>query len=142
MLLSNVFSDMFSDMFPASMVGRVEPSTRAHGLMSCDVQEFDDHYVIDMELAGFRKEDIKAELKDGYLTIKAERNSNRDRKDENGRMLRSERFMGTCQRTFYVGEAIEKENVSAAFEDGVLRLSIPRIVETPKIEESHRIAIQ
>ena len=142
MLLSNVFSDMFSDMFPTSMIGRTEPPTRGHGLMSCDVQEFDDHYVIDMELAGFRKEDIKAELKDGYLTIKAERSNNRDHKDENGRMLRSERFMGTCQRTFYVGDQIEKENVSAAFEDGVLRLCIPRIVETPKIEESHRIAIQ
>ena len=141
MLLSNVFSDMFSDMFPAPVMGRIDPPARAHGLMSCDVQEFDDHYVIDMELAGFRKEDIKAELKDGYLTIKAERNANRDQKDENGRMLRSERFMGTCQRTFYVGEAIEKENVSAAFEDGVLKLSIPKLIENPKLEERHRIAI-
>ena len=142
MLLSNVFSDMFSDMFPAPVMGRMDPHARAHGLMSCDVQEFDDHYAIDMELAGFRKEDINAELKDGYLTIKAARNANHDQKDEGGRMLRSERFTGTCQRTFYVGEAIEKENVSAAFEDGVLKLSIPKLIETPKIEESHRIAIQ
>ena len=142
MLLSNVFSDMFSDMFPTPMTGRFESPARAHGLMSCDVQEFDDHYVIDMELAGFRKEDIKAELKDGYLTVKAERNADRSRKDDGGRMLRSERFTGTCQRTFYVGERIEKENVSASFEDGVLRLSIPRIAETPRIEEGHRIAIQ
>ena len=142
MLLSNVFSDMLSDMFPAPMMGRFEPPTRAHGLMSCDVKEFDDHYVIDMELAGFRKEDIKAELKDGYLTIKAERGDERSHQDDGGRVLRSERFTGTCQRTFYVGEQIEKENVSAAFEDGVLRLSIPRIAETPRIEEGHRIAIQ
>ena len=142
MLLSNVFSDMFSDMFPATVMGRMDPPARSHGLMSCDVQEFDDHYVIDMELAGFRKEDIKAELKDGYLTIKAERNTSREQKDEGGRMLRNERFMGSCQRTFYVGDQIEKESVSAAFEDGVLKLSIPKIVETPKIEESHRIAIQ
>ena len=142
MLLSNVFSDMFSDMFPAPMTGRFESSARAHGLMSCDVQEFDDHYVIDMELAGFRKEDIKAELKDGYLTVKAERSADHSRKDDGGRMLRSERFTGTCQRTFYVGERIEKENVSASFEDGVLSLSIPRIAETPRIEEGHRIAIQ
>ena len=142
MLLSNVFSDMFSDMFPTTMMGRVEPASRMNGLMSCDVHEFDDHYTIDMELAGFHKEDIKAELKDGYLTIKAERGANNEEKDEGGRVLRSERFMGTCQRTFYVGEQIQKENVSAAFEDGVLKLSIPKAVPQPKIEESHLIAIQ
>ena len=140
MLLSNVFSDMFSDMFPTPVFPRTEPS-RAHSLMSCDVQEFDDHYVIDMDLAGFRKEDIKAELKEGYLTIKAERSASRDAQ-EAGRMIRSERFMGTCQRTFYVGEQVNQENVSAAVEDGVLRLSIPKIVEQPKVEESHYIAIQ
>ena len=142
MLLSNVFSDMFSDMFSVPMLGRVEPTARAQSLMSCDVQEYDDHYTIDMDLAGFRKEDIKADLKDGYLTIKAERSAKNDQKDDGGRVLRSERFMGTCQRTFYVGDAIEKENVSAAFEDGVLKLSIPKIVEQPKIEQSHYIAIQ
>ena len=142
MLLSNVFSDMFSDIFPTPMLGRTDSPARAHGLMSCDVQEFDDHYVIDMELAGFRKEDIKADLKDGYLTVKAERNADRARKDEGGRVLRSERFTGTCQRTFYVGDQIEKESVRAAFEDGVLRLTIPKAVETPKLEEGHQIAIQ
>ena len=140
MLLSNVFSDMFSDMFPAPAFPRMEAS-RAHSLMSCDVQEYDDHYAIDMDLAGFRKENIKAELKDGYLTVKAERSANRDAQ-EAGRTIRSERFMGTCQRTFYVGDQVRQENVSAAFEDGVLRLSIPRIVEQPKVEESHYIAIQ
>ena len=140
MLLSNVFSDMFSDMFPAPMLGRMEPS-RPQSLMSCDVQEFDDHYVIDMELAGFRKEDIKAELKDGYLTIKAERSAKRDAQDA-GRTIRSERFVGTCQRTFYVGEQVRQESVSAAFEDGVLRLSIPKIVDQPMVEESIYIAIK
>ena len=142
MLLSNVFSDMLSDMFPVPATGRFEPPARAHGLMSCDVREFDDHYVIDMELAGFRKEDIGAELKDGYLTVRAERDASHDAADDGGRVLRSERFRGTCQRTFYVGDQIEKESVRAAFEDGVLRLTIPKVVETPKIEESHRIAIQ
>ena len=142
MLLSNVFSDMLSDMFPTPSMGRFDPPPRANGLMSCDVREFDDHYVIDMELAGFRKEDIGAELKDGYLTVRAERDAASDTKDDGGRMLRSERFTGACRRTFYVGDAIEKENISAAFEDGVLHLTIPRVDRTPKIEESHRIAIQ
>ena len=137
MLLTNVFSDMFSDMFSVPTFGR--ETVRPNALMSCDVHEFDDRYVIDMELAGFRKEDIKAELRDGYLTIKAERTAN---EQADGRVLRSERFVGTCQRTFYVGEQVKQEDVSAAFEDGVLHVSIPKIVEQPKIEENHYIAIQ
>ena len=137
MLLTNVFSDMFSDMFSAPMFER--ETVRPHGLMSCDVHEYDDRYVIDMELAGFRKEDIKAELRDGYLTIKAERAA---QEQTDGRTLRSERFVGTCQRTFYVGDQVKQENVSAAFEDGVLHVSIPKIVEQPKLDEGHYIAIQ
>lgn len=139
MLLSNVFSDMFDDMFgmPA-----VRPGAQTSRMMSCDVSEYDDHYELDMELAGFKKEDIKAELKDGYLTIKAERAANNDHKDEGGRMVRSERFVGTCQRTFYVGDHVRREDVSAAFEDGVLRLSIPKKTEVPQVEESHYISIQ
>lgn len=136
MLLSNVFSDMFDDMFP-TMNARVQ----APRMMTCDVKEYGDHYELDMELAGFRKEDIKAELKDGYLTIKAERSNVKDESDE-GRVIRSERFTGTCQRTFYVGEHVRREDVSAAFEDGVLKLSIPKQVEQPKVEENHYIAIQ
>lgn len=137
MLLTNVFSDMFSDMFPTPSFAR--ETARPNGLMSCDVHEFDDRYVIDMELAGFRKEDIKAELRDGYLTIKAERTA---QEQADGRVLRSERFVGTCQRTFYVGDQVKQEDVSAAFEDGVLHVSIPKIVEQPKLEENHYIAIQ
>ena len=135
MLLSNVFSDMFDDMFPTT-------ARQSNGLMSCDIKEYGDHYELDMELAGFRKEDIKAELKDGYLTIKAERHSDNTQNDTSGRVIRSERFAGTCQRTFYVGDHVKRENVSAAYEDGVLKLSIPKKVEQPKVDESHFIDIQ
>ena len=138
MLLSNVFSDMFDDMFPTTSAR----TASGNGMMSCDVKEFGDHYELDMELAGFRKEDIKAELKDGYLTIKAERHTSKDDSDANGRVVRSERFMGTCQRTFYVGDHVKREDVSAAYEDGVLRLSIPKKVEQPKVDVSHLIDIQ
>ena len=138
MLLSNVFSDMFDDMFPTTSAR----SASGNGMMSCDVKEFGDHYELDMELAGFRKEDIKAELKDGYLTIKAERHSTKDQNDANGRVIRSERFMGTCQRTFYVGDHVKREDVSAAYEDGVLRLNIPKKVEQPKVDVTHLIDIQ
>lgn len=135
MLLSNVFSDMFDDMFPTT-------ARQSNGLMSCDIKEYGDHYELDMELAGFRKEDIKAELKDGYLTIKAERHSDNTQNDASGRVIRSERFAGTCQRTFYVGDHVKRENVSAAYEDGVLKLSIPKKVEQPKVDENHFIDIQ
>ena len=138
MLLSNVFSDMFDDMFPTTGAR----SASGNGMMSCDVKEFGDHYELDMELAGFRKEDIKAELKDGYLTIKAERHTTKDENDANGHVIRSERFMGTCQRTFYVGDHVKREDVSAAYEDGVLRLNIPKKVEQPKVDANHLIDIQ
>ena len=138
MLLSNVFSDMFDDMFP--MTGARVP--QGNGMMSCDVKEFADHYELDMELAGYRKEDIKAELKDGYLTIKAERHADNSQNDASGRVIRSERFAGTCQRTFYVGDHVKREDVSAAYVDGVLKLSIPKKVEQPKVDESHFIDIQ
>ena len=138
MLLSNVFSDMFDDMFPTTSAR----TASGNGMMSCDVKEFGDHYELDMELAGFRKEDIKAELKDGYLTIKAERHTSKDDSDANGRVVRSERFMGTCQRTFYVGDHVKREDVSAAYEDGVLKLNIPKKVEQPKVDVTHLIDIQ
>ena len=141
MLFSNVFSDMFDDMFNTPMTG-ARKSVVAQPVMGCDVHEFGDHYELYMDLAGFRKENIKAELKDGYLIIKAERSANNDQNDNSGRVIRSERFVGTCQRTFYVGDHVRREDVSAAFEDGVLKLSIPKKVERPQVEENHFIAIE
>ena len=122
MLLSNVFSDMFDDMFSMPMTGVRRGN--AQPMMSCDVKEYGDHYELDMELAGFKKGD------------------NDEQKDDGGRVVRSERFMGTCQRTFYVGDHVQREDVSAAFEDGVLKLSIPKKVERPKVDENHYIDIQ
>ena len=141
MLFTNVFSDMFDDMFNTPMTG-ARKSVVAQPVMGCDVHEFGDHYELYMDLAGFRKENIKAELKDGYLTIKAERSANNDAQNDGGRVIRSERFMGTCQRTFYVGEHVQREDVRAAFEDGVLKLYIPKKVEQPKVQENHYIAIE
>ena len=141
MLFTNVFSDMFDDMFNTPMTG-ARKSAVAQPVMGCDVHEYSDHYELFMDLAGFKKENIKAELKDGYLTIKAERSANNDAQNDGGRVIRSERFMGTCQRTFYVGEHVQREDVRAAFEDGVLKLYIPKKVEQPKVQENHYIAIE
>ena len=123
----DLFDEMFSDPFfttPFETAGR-------SSLMKTDIQEKDGSYVIDMELPGYTKEDIQAELKDGYLTISANHTENKDEKDNKGKYLRRERFQGTCKRTFYVGEDIRQEDIKAAFQNGVLRLAVPK--EAPQV---------
>ncbi len=141
MLLSNVFSDMFDDMM-YGMPRMAAPAQRHPGLMNCEVREFPERYELDLELAGFKKGDIKAELKDGYLTVKAERRQDHQDQDGQGKVIRSERFSGVCQRSFYIGEDIRREDISASFEDGVLKLAIPKKPALPKEEEIRTIEIQ
>lgn len=95
-----------------------------------------------MELPGYKKEDIKADLKDGYLTITASRNEAKEEHDSKGKCIRKERYTGSCNRSFYVGKELTQDDIKAAFSDGILRLSIPK--EVPKaIEEQPRyIAIE
>ena len=135
----DLFDELFSDPFfttPFETAGR-------SSLMKTDIQEKDGSYVIDMELPGYTKEDIQAELKDGYLTISANHTENKDEKDNKGKYLRRERFQGTCKRTFYVGEDIRQEDIKAAFQNGVLRLAVPK--EAPQVldkEQPKLIEIQ
>ena len=93
-----------------------------------------------MELPGFKKEDVKAQVKDGYLTIEAESRVENEENDEEGKFLRRERFVGSCRRSFFVGEEITEEDIKAKFEDGVLKMSIPK--KQPVIEEPKYIAIE
>ena len=139
MLFSNVFSDMFDDMFSAPVAG-ARKSVVAQPVMGCDIHEYSDHYELFMDLAGFKKEDIKAELKDGYLTIKAERTANSDQSGAESRVIRSERFVGTCQRTFYVGD-VKPEEVKCKYESGVLMIEVPR-KDVKKVEGPHTISIE
>ena len=110
--------------------------------MKADVQELDNAYQIDLELPGFQKEDLNAELKDGYLTIKATHQNAEEQKDAKGRYIRQERYTGHYQRSFYVGEDITQEDVHAAFENGVLKLTVPKKEVQPKINESRTIMIE
>ena len=93
-------------------------------------------------LPGFAKEDIKAELKDGYLTIKAETNQDNDEKDADGKYIRRERYTGSCSRSFYVGDGVTQEDIHATFKDGVLALEIPKKEAIPQEEEAKYIAIE
>lgn len=95
-----------------------------------------------MNLPGFTKEDVKAELKEGYLTITASTNSSDEEKDKKGRYIRRERYSGTCSRQFYVGEKVTEEDIKAKFENGTLKLTIPKKEETPEVEEAKHIAIE
>ena len=109
--------------------------------MSTDIQDLGDSYQMDMELPGYGKEDVKADLKDGYLTISAEHNSSHDEKDEKGNYVRRERYVGSCQRRFYVGKNVTQEDIRASFENGVLKMIIPK-KEAPAVEEKKYIPIQ
>ena len=106
-----------------------------HPLMKTDVREQDGLYLMQMDLPGFDKADIKAELKDGYLTIRAEKNENTEEKNENGYVMR-ERYTGSCSRTFYVGENVTENDIQAAFQNGTLCLSFPS--EPAKKEEERK----
>ncbi|MCD8150753.1 MAG: Hsp20/alpha crystallin family protein, partial [Clostridiales bacterium] len=115
---------------------------RSVNQMSTDIKDCGDSYQIEMDLPGFAKEDVRAELKKGYLTIRASRTSSNDEKDEKQRYIRKERYSGHYQRSFYVGDAVKQEDIQAKFTDGVLTLMVPKKEKQPEVEESKYIQIQ
>ena len=139
----NLFDDWFD--FPGFRgLGRVENKLygdRAGRLMKTDVHEKDGQYDMDIDLPGFKKEDIKVELHDGYLQVSAVKGLNEEEKDEKGKLIRQERYSGSMQRSFYVGESIKREDVKAKFEQGVLKLSFPKEGEK-KLPEKQPIMIE
>lgn len=146
MLMPSIFGESLFDEFfddfarPAKSVARV--STPATAVMRTDVKESDTGYELDIELPGYKKEDVQAQLKDGYLTITASTATNEEQKDEAGKYIRRERYCGTCKRSFYVGEDIEQEDIKAKFEDGVLKIAVPKKDAKPKVEENKFITIE
>ncbi len=116
----------------------------AANMMKTDVQEHGDHYDVDVELPGFKKEELSLELKDGYLVISAAKSLNKDETEEqSGKYIRRERFAGSMSRTFYVGEDVKQEDIRAKYENGVLQLSIPKMeARKPQVEEKKYIAIE
>ena len=113
-----------------------------NSLMKTDIRETDGSFELDIDMPGFNKEDLKAELKEGYLTISASTNKDNGEKDENGRYIRRERYVGSCSRSFYVGEDIKQDDIKAKFENGILKISVPEKEAQPKVEEDKHIAIE
>ena len=114
---------------------------REHHLMKTDIKEKKDRYIIEMDLPGYKKENINLELRNGYLEVSAkveeENNSGEEEK-----FVRRERFYGECSRSFYVGEDILEDDINAEFKNGTLKVEIPKKEETPKLPENKKIAIK
>ena len=145
MLMPTIFGerlfDDFMDDFGFPSVDRISASQNTSNLMRTDIRETEDSYELDVELPGYKKEDVKAQLKDGYLTVSVSRNENNDVKDDNGKYIRRERYSGSMSRSFYVGEEVQEADIRARFEDGILKLGFPK--EQPKkVEEPKFIAIE
>ena len=126
----NLFDDSLSDFFD---FGRLMPQVsselygkHARNLMKTDVRETEGTYELDVDLPGFTKDEVNVELKNGYLTIQAAKGLDKDQTDKKGKYIRQERYAGACSRSFYVGEDVEPEEVSAKFEDGILTISVPK----------------
>ena len=110
--------------------------------MNTDVQDLGDNYQVDIELPGFNKEEIKAQLENGYLTIEASHSENKEENDKNGNYIHKERYMGKCSRSFYVGDKITQEDIKANFSNGVLKLEFPKDNKEQEKEEKKYITIE
>ncbi len=139
----NLFDDFFDDAFlDLPGWGGRGPLYGGRGkqLMRTDVRETEQAYELDVDLPGFRKDELQVELKNGYLTIRASKRSDQDEKDKTGRYIRRERCAGACSRSFYVGD-VEQKDVSARYEDGILKISVPKTVKQA-LPEQNPIAIE
>ena len=113
----------------------------ANNVMKTDVKETDTGYEVDIDLPGFKKDEINAQLDNGYLTISAAKGLDKDEKDKKGKYIRKERYAGAMSRSFYVGEGVTQEDIKAKYEDGILRLSVPK-KEAKAVENKKYIAIE
>ena len=139
----NLFDEFLDNAFAMTPYGGHDPLYGKHGknLMKTDVRETDTTYELDVDLPGFKKDEIQLKLEDGYLTISAAKGVDKDQQDDQGRYIRRERYDGQCSRSFYVGEGVEARDVSARFEDVILRLSLPKAAPQ-QLPKSTAIAIQ
>lgn len=138
----NLFDEMFDDMMkPMGNVEKALYGKHAKNVMKTDVRETDNSYEVDIDLPGFKKNEVTATLQDGYLTVSAAKGLDKDQQQKKGRYIRQERYSGQCSRSFYVGESIQPEDVHASFEDGILKLSLPKAA-MPKLPEHHSITIE
>ena len=149
MMLPSIFGeDLFDEMmdfpFEDDFFGKRNPlyGKKAKNMMKTDVKEHENGYEVDIDLPGFKKDELNLDLTDGYLTISASKGLDKDEEDKKGKYIRKERYAGSMSRSFYVGEGVTQEDIHAKYEHGVLKLSIPKKEEQKKVEKSNYIAIE
>ena len=138
-LLSELMTDPFDAFFNAASAPMQAMQKMSPTLMRTDIKETDGGYELTIDLPGFKKDDVQAELKDGYLTVTAE--TKQETEDKKGTYVRQERFSGKCSRTFYVGDDIEEGDIKAKFDNGTLQIDVPKKVAKPEPETSRSISI-
>ena len=139
--LVDVFDDFDRNFFRG--FGNIDHTLygkHAQNLMKTDVKETEDGYEVDVDLPGFKKEEISLELNNGYLTISTEKSLEKDKENKKGKMLRQERYSGVMQRSFFVGEHLTEEDIKASYDSGVLHVIIPK-KDAPKAPEKKTILI-
>ena len=139
----NLFDDFMDFPFEIEFFGRKNPlyGKNEKNMMKTDVKELDHAYELDIDLPGFKKEEVTARLENGYLTISAAKGLDKDEKDKEGKYIRRERYAGAMSRSFYVGDEVKQEEIRAKFEDGILRLTVPK-QDAQKVEENKYISIE
>ena len=140
----NLFDDFFDDnfgMYPMWNGRNPLYGKHAKNLMKTDIRETEDSYELDVDLPGFKKDEVSIDLKDGYLTISAAKGLDKDEEDKKGKYIRQERYAGACSRSFYVGKGVEPEEIGAKFENGILEISVPKETKKPEVK-STSVSIQ
>lgn len=140
----SLFDDFMDFPFEREFFGRRNPLYGKHekNMMKTDIKQTDAGYEMDIDLAGFKKEDVTAKLENGYLTISASKGVDKDEKNDEGVYIRRERYVGQCSRSFYVGEDVKQEEIKAKFEDGILKVFIPKTEPKQLAKEQNYIAIE
>lgn len=139
-LFDDFMHDLTSPAFPN--VNRELYGNHAANLMRTDVKEVEDGYRLDIDLPGFKKDEIHVQLEKGYLTVSAAKNLNRDEKDKEGKFIRRERYAGSVSRSFYVGTGVREEDIHPRYEDGILTVCIPKEEKRALTETKRYIAIE
>ena len=139
----NVFDDFFDFPFYDDRAEKKLYGPHAANLMKTDIQEHDDGYTLEMDLPGFKKDEIQIELNNGYMTISAAKGLDENEKDKkSGKYIRRERYTGSCQRSFYVGEDVTEEDIKAEFKHGILKLFVPKKEAKPAVEQKKYVSIE
>ena len=148
MMLPSIFGeDLFYEMmdfpFEDDFFGKRNPlyGKKAKNMMKTDVKEHETGYEVDIDLPGFKKDELNLDLTDGYLTISASKGLDKDEEDKKGKYIRKERYAGSMSRSFYVGDGITEDDIKAKYENGILKLSIPK-KEAKAVEQKKHIAIE